>query len=445
MSALTAARPPAPLAGPATRPDTRRLAGPVTGKVADPAAALATGAATGGAGEVAAEAASGGVGGGASGGVGEVVAGLCDQVLASLARRDQRRSGELYIRGLLEASGRKSIRNIASHTGTPAHAQRLHHFVSESTWHWRPVRAALARHLGLLAPPRAWVVHTATMPGSQRGSVGSDHFTDPRTGRFVTAQRAVGLWAATAWGGYPLDWHLHLTPRWLEDARLREQAGIPADALAHHEAEAGLDLVLDTAPALPTPPVPVLLDARHAPAGRIAAQLGAAGFPHLLRVSASQPLTPLTSDGRPAGRTLTARQLAAGVPPGRVSRVGAPYSATGHREVARVPCQAADTPPGPRRRHLLLAHHNPHHPPRTDFWLTDLTTLSTPALLALTATPARLAGDVTGTGRQVGLYDFQGRSFAGWHRHITLASAAHAAVLLLRARGAPLPPAGRPR
>ncbi|MET7453903.1 transposase [Streptomyces sp. NPDC005574] len=418
MNALTATRPAPSRTGPAPRP----VAGPTT----TPAAAVAPAAA-----EAAAEAA------------GDVVAGLCHQILASLARQDQRRSGELYIRGLLETTGRKSIRNIASPTGIPATAQRLHHFVSDSTWHWRPVRAALARHLGQLAPPRALVVHTATMPRPQRGGVGSDHFTDPRTGRLVTAQRAVGLWAATAWGGYPLDWHLHLTPRWLNDPHLREQAGIPADALAHHQAEAGLDLVLDTAPTLPTPPVPVLLDARHAPAGPLAAQLGAAGFPHLLRISASQPLTPLTPDGRPTGRTLTARQLAAGVPPGRVSRVSAPRSATGHREVARVPCQAADTPPGPRQRHLLLAHHHPHHPPRTDFWLTDLTTLSTPALLALTATPAHLAQDATG--RQVGLYDFEGRSFAGWHRHITLASAAHAAVLLLRARGAPLPPAGRPR
>jgi SRSO17 transposase len=31
---------------------------------------------------------------------------------------------------------------------------------------------------------------------------------------------------------------------------------------------------------------------------------------------------------------------------------------------------------------------------------------------------------------RVGVRDYAGRSFAGWHRHMTLASAAHAAVVL---------------
>lgn len=47
---------------------------------------------------------------------------------------------------------------------------------------------------------------------------------------------------------------------------------------------------------------------------------------------------------------------------------------------------------------------------------------------------AKLAGRAgqaqAGTGEDVGLKDFEGRSFRGWHRHITLASAAHAATAL---------------
>ena len=371
------------------------------------------------------------------------VADLSRRMLRSLTRSDQRRSGELYIRGLLAATGRKTIRNIASHTGVPADAQRLHHFVSDSTWCWSPVRADLAHHLGRLAPPRAWVVHTTTMPRTGRGCVGADYFADPRTGRSVTAQRAVGLWAASEWGGYPVDWHLQLTPRWLDDALLRERAGIPAGTAAVDGVGAGLEMVLDTAPAAGAPRPPVVLDARHAPAGRIAALLGAGGFPYLVRISASQLLTPLSADGRGTGRVVTARQLAGGLAPRRFSRVRAPDSGVGHREVARVPCQTADTPPGPRRRQLLLAQQDPLSPQHSAFWLTDLTTLATGALVRLAAAPALLAQDVTVTGRHTGLYDFEGRTFAGWHRHITLASVAHAAALLLRSRGrSGSPPAG---
>ncbi|MFK4149085.1 transposase [Streptomyces sp. NPDC004065] len=362
-----------------------------------------------------------------------VVGELVRQVLGPLPRRDQRRSGELYIRGLLATTGRKSIRNIASRTGAPADAQRLHHLVSDSTWPWRPLRAALAAHMVRLAPPTAWVVHTATTPRTGRTGVGTDYFADPRTGRSVNAQRAVGLWAAGAQGGYPVDWHLRLTARWLDDPRLRRQAGIPEEAAAVDEAEAGIALVLNTARATGPAQPPVLLDARHSGAGRVAARLAAAGIPYLLRISTSQLLVPLTADGRPAGPLATARQLAAGRPTGRWNRIPAPGPAAGVREVARLSCRAADAPPGPRQRQVLLVQTDPHARQDAAFWLTDLVNAPVATLVRLAATPARVARDVTRTGRRVGLYDFEGHTFAGWHRHITLASAAHAAALLARA------------
>jgi SRSO17 transposase len=38
--------------------------------------------------------------------------------------------------------------------------------------------------------------------------------------------------------------------------------------------------------------------------------------------------------------------------------------------------------------------------------------------------------DFTGIAEQVGVMDFEGRCFRGWHRHVTLASVAHAAAAL---------------
>lgn len=45
--------------------------------------------------------------------------------------------------------------------------------------------------------------------------------------------------------------------------------------------------------------------------------------------------------------------------------------------------------------------------------------------------------------RGSGLHHFEGRSFRGWHHHVTLASAAHAYLLLAAAAGAGLVPAPR--
>jgi hypothetical protein len=41
-----------------------------------------------------------------------------------------------------------------------------------------------------------------------------------------------------------------------------------------------------------------------------------------------------------------------------------------------------------------------------------------------------VADDFASIGSRVGVLDYLGRSLAGWHRHMTLASVAHAAVSL---------------
>lgn len=65
-----------------------------------------------------------------------------------------------------------------------------------------------------------------------------------------------------------------------------------------------------------------------------------------------------------------------------------------------------------------------------NLWLTNLTGLSVPALLRLTQLSGVVVRDGETIAERVGMRDFAGRSFSGWHRHITLASVAHFATLL---------------
>jgi SRSO17 transposase len=66
----------------------------------------------------------------------------------------------------------------------------------------------------------------------------------------------------------------------------------------------------------------------------------------------------------------------------------------------------------------------------THIWVTDMTSSTWGALLRLTKLTRRVARDFAEVGDRVGLRDFVGRSFHGWHRHMTLASMAHTAALL---------------
>lgn len=70
-------------------------------------------------------------------------------------------------------------------------------------------------------------------------------------------------------------------------------------------------------------------------------------------------------------------------------------------------------------------------------WLTNARAPSLVPALRLTRLPGVVARDFAAVSERVGIRDFGGRSFPGWHRHITLASVAHL-VAALDARAEPM-------
>ncbi|PWS41370.1 transposase, partial [Streptomyces sp. ZEA17I] len=67
-----------------------------------------------------------------------------------------------------------------------------------------------------------------------------------------------------------------------------------------------------------------------------------------------------------------------------------------------------------------------------ELWLTNMTDTPAAELLRLTRLVDRVDHDFREVAERVGIRDYTGRSFAGWHRHVTLASAAHTVVALSR-------------
>ncbi|MPY49949.1 IS701 family transposase [Streptomyces acidicola] len=361
------------------------------------------------------------------------IAELAREVLHSLPRSDQRRSGELYLRGLLAAEGRKTLRNIAAPTGRPADAQRLHHFVSDSTWDWGPVRQALATLVDDAVRPVAWVVRATRTSRHGPGGVGVGPVVDPGTGRTVNGRRSVGLWLVTRDAGFPVNWRLILSSAWRDDPRRRDRFGIPATAAGGGSTSCGIDMVLEMAGRWGVRRAPVIIDARRAHVTGVVDTLSALDMPYLLRIRGSQHVGPGALPQRRSGSAtlVTARQLATA---DQGSAVGhARNGAFGaRREVVRHPCHTPATRHA-RRPHVLLVERDPLRPQCASYWLTNLTGHGTAALLWLARTPGRVSRYEAGPGGGIGLHDFEGRSFAGWHRHITLASVAHTAMTLLPA------------
>ncbi|MGV9991222.1 IS701 family transposase [Streptomyces sp. NPDC003374] len=364
---------------------------------------------------------------------------LTSVLFKSLPRSDQRRRGLEYVQGLLGVEGRKSIRNISSLFGGEAAEQSLHHFISGSTWDWEPVRRALARHLEEISPARAYVLRPMVIPKAGDSSVGVDRRFCPSRGQIMNAQQAVGVWAVSDEHSTPINWRLHLPETWLEDEARRRQAAIPETLLPETLDQAGVEAYLGITRDWGLPVRPVVMDAREADAAGTVRRLRAAGAPMLLRVganlrlSAADPGMPRTT----AGLEMTAHQLMVMARPLRqpvIQRRPGPGGAAVHTGLTaavrvRLPRRAVRRPAWCRDLLLLGVGENGGRWP-AELWLTDITDLHPAQLLRLSRLTHRVDRDFARIAERVGIRDFSGRSYSGWHRHATLASAAHAIAVL---------------
>src|SRR5262245_56678567 len=104
---------------------------------------------------------------------------FAQDIFASIPRKDQRRWGQTYLRGLLLDGKRKSIEPMATRLarGDPeadayALEQALQQFVNQSPWDPTPVRRRLAQRMTTAITPAAWVIDDTAFPKFGRHSDG---------------------------------------------------------------------------------------------------------------------------------------------------------------------------------------------------------------------------------------------------------------------------------
>ena len=104
---------------------------------------------------------------------------FAEDIFASIPRKDQRRWGHSYLRGLLLDGRRKSIQPMAVRLarGDPAAdayalEQALQQFCNQSPWDPVPVRRRLAERMTTAIGPAAWVIDDTGFPKFGRHSVG---------------------------------------------------------------------------------------------------------------------------------------------------------------------------------------------------------------------------------------------------------------------------------
>jgi SRSO17 transposase len=403
------------------------------------------------------------------------------EMLGGLPRKDQRAKGELYVRGLLADGRRKSMQPMAARLGTDH--QRLQQFMTSSTWDYVAVRRNVARWFAAGQPVEALVVDDTGFPKDGTASPCVARQYSGTLGKVANCQIGVSVHLVNEHASCAADWRLFCPQSWDDTAladpvaaararRRRAQARIPDDVRHREKWRLALEMigemtgpggwgVLEEITAAGGARPVVVTDAGYGDNTTFRVELDARGWRYAVAVKGTtsayagdaQPVTRTLGGGpgrppRPAypGPPVNLRKLAiahAGhVQPvtwrqGTKATNGNPDAAMTSWFVAiRVRPANRDIPradDGSLPECWLLAEWPPGADEPTDYWLSTLPEDTPIAGLArLAKIRWRIEHDYRELKTGLGLGHFEGRSFTGWHRHVTLAVLAQAFCTMLR-------------
>jgi len=380
------------------------------------------------------------------------------ELVIRMGRAERRHGAEMYIRGLLLDGERKSIEPIATRVG--ADVQALRQFVNQSPWAWEPVQEALTHTVvDALLPEAVYVIDSTSFPKQGTASVGVARQYCGALGKTANCQVAVTVHLGTETTSVPLTWALYLPETWTSNPARRAKVGIPASVT--HQSKPDLALAgLDRVRAWGLQPRPVLADAEFGNSWDVREALAARGYPYCVQVEPTTaawpqrptPVAPLPSTGRgrprsrprpgevPAPQPL--RALAQGLPPTTwrtvTWRAGSKGPLTSRFARFPVWCAHAWRRGGPLapRQETCLVEWPPDEAAPTKYWLADLRreAAGLRRLVRLAKGRWRIEQDYRELKDELGLDHFEGRSWTGWHHHVTLVSMAYAFLVLERAR-----------
>lgn len=352
---------------------------------------------------------------------------FCEELFATLPRSDQRKWGEIYVRGLLSVPGRKSARRISDHLVGWQAQQSLQQFVNQSPWRWDGVRSVLARRAAAIRP-KAWIVQEAIFPKTGHNSVGVDRQYAASAGRTMNCQLGLAIVLANGGDRCAVNWRLLLPKSWDDDQERRTRARVPAEVRHlprwRHVSDAIDEMTLGWG----LRPAPVVWDSACQDAPPLMANLTANRLPFLVRVSEQMSILPALTAGDLAELSVRRRQVLLRVRD-RVDRTYRYYSQL----------NLCDACPPERRVHLTSTCEHGASRCVVAEWSREQTADRLSAVWMTNVTNARLVQlvDLIELSRKArledmdtlrdgyGLQDFEGRSYAGWHHHVTLVSAAH--------------------
>ena len=399
-----------------------------------------------------------------------------------------------YCLGVILPGERKSMEPIAGRLD-PEHAQAryasIQRLITDSEWDYQALLGAVRDYCLplIIAKPEleAWVVDDTTYPKKGSHSVGVAHQYCGNLGKQANCQDAVSLSLVNHHAGLPVAYRLYLPKEWTDDPMRCREAGVPGDVVFQKKWEIALALV-DLQLLAKVPRAPFLGDAGYGQIPDFRAGLSERGFQYVLGIQKTEmiwppgwaPLPPGTKPpgpGRtrtephlrqnPATPAVTVKEFALALPKDAWQEQTWRQGTKGMLSSRFAWCRVRPTAGCynrkseivysiPEEEWLLMEWPEGEEEP-TKYWLSTMQAdMPVPALIALAKLRWRIEEDYEDLKQEVGLGDFEGRTWRGFHHHASLCIAAYAFLIAERARlfppslrtapGLPLPavPKARP-
>jgi SRSO17 transposase len=397
-----------------------------------------------------------------------------DALAEALGRVGRAAPFRSYCVGLLLPGERKSVEPLAARLN-PANLrqthQSLHHFVADSPWR---DEAVLGRVKDLVlpvvqqqAPISAWIVDDTGMPKKGKFSVGVAHQYCGQLGKQANCQVAVSLSIANEHASLPIAYRLYLPRSWAEDERRRDAVGVPPEILFETKQKISLEQIRQ-AVAAGVPQGVVVADAAYGNDNAFREGISALDLRYAVAIQSTtaiwrpgeSPLTPQERAKKKRGRPITRLTHAKDRKPISVLQLAhelpkSAFRALTWREGTNKPLRSRFAAARVRVAHGDLERSTPHEPEwllmewptgeeaPTKYWLSTLEESASKAQLVQTVmTRWRIERDYQNLKQELGLGQYEGRSWRGFHHHATLCIAAYG-FLLIDQGG--FSPSGRPR
>ena len=372
-----------------------------------------------------------------------------------LARREQKESFALYAHGILADGERKSVEPIAARaTGSGEDDEkdgaacermqaRLLNFLRDSPWDDRSVRREAARYvieaLEKQEPVTTWIIDDTGFPKQGKHSVGVQRQYTGTLGKIGNCQIGVSLTIATNHEHVPIDFALYMPTSWTEDAVRRKKARVPAELVFKTKLDLALDLIT-RAVEDKIPGEVVLVDAAYGNSSEFRNTVRMFGLDLGVAVTASTKVWTLDKLERRRGAPGGAQDL--GVKLGRRAfrrltwRVGPGGKLSSRFAFRRVKVAHDDgTDAGDREPMWLMIEWPDGESKPTKFVLTTMPRhMSKKQIVRIVKERWRTERAYEELKGELGLDHFEGRSFPGWHHHISVVLSCYAFIVAERVR-----------